>query len=54
MSAQRYNRATRPTQAERTTSGVLSDREIDRRIKELGEKVRRESLRATTRVRRGA
>jgi hypothetical protein len=50
----RYNRATRPTDSERTASGVLSDREIDRRIRRLVAKRKAEAMAATQRRRRAA
>jgi hypothetical protein len=50
---QRYNRATRPTEAERTSTGALSDAEIDRRIRALGRKVRAEAL-AAAKVRKAS
>lgn len=47
----RYNRAVRPATGERTMNGVLSDREIDRRIRRLVERKRREAQASTVRRR---
>lgn len=50
----RYNRATRPTDAERTASGALSDREIDRRIRRLVARRKAEAMQSVARIRRSA
>lgn len=47
----RYNRAVRPSSAERTTTGTLSDAEIDRRIRRLVARRKAEAMAAARRRR---